>query len=354
MQVYSTVFRRFVAVFCAEDCVVSRSEITIEVGKLETFVLKGMTVLEKGWTKYDDFSQKDKILPKLEKGDAVNIDFKPVEKETTPPRHYTIETLNNYLKNPFREEKNAAKDAAEAGDDSVGADDAADYRAIFEGLELGTEATRTGIIDNARKSGYIDLKKDVYSILPGGEFLIESLEQMQISMDKYKTSQLGQALKKVYHGTMTVEESVRLTEGEIAEVFAKKTDIAPEADRDTGFFGEVVGICPNCGKNLIRFRKSYGCSGYKDGCKFSVSISICRRVIPVSQLKKMLEEGRTDLLNGFISPKSGKSFDAYLKLDPGRGAVFEFPPRTVNPAPKATYGISIGEEPPLPEPPPGY
>ena len=69
MQVYSTVFRRFVAVFCAEDCVVSRTEITIDVGDLETFVLKGMTVLEKGWTKYDDFSQKDKILPRLEKGD---------------------------------------------------------------------------------------------------------------------------------------------------------------------------------------------------------------------------------------------------------------------------------------------
>ena len=354
MQVYSTVFRRFVAVFCAEDCVVSRTEITIDVGTLETFVLKGMTVLEKGWTKYDDFSQKDKILPKLEKGDEVNIDFKPVEKETAPPRHYTIETLNNYLKNPFKEEKSAAKDAADAGDDSIGADDAADYRAIFEGLELGTEATRTGIIDNARKSGYIDLKKDVYSILPGGEFLIESLSQMRISMDKYKTSQLGQALKKVYHGRMTVEESVKLAEQEIAEVFAKRTDVSPADDRDTGFFGDPVGVCPVCGKELIRFRKSYGCSGYKEGCKFAVSISICRRVIPLSQLHKLLEEGRTDLLDGFISPKSGRSFEAVLRLDPARGAVFDFPPRTARPAPSGYSAPADGEEPPLPEPPPGY
>lgn len=356
MQVYSTVFRRFVAVFCAEDCVVSRTEITIDVGTLETFVLKGMTVLEKGWTKYDDFSQKDKILPKLEKGDPVNIDFKPVEKETTPPRHYTIETLNNYLKNPFKEEKSAARDAADAGDDSIGADDAADYRAIFEGLELGTEATRTGIIDNARKSGYIDLKKDVYSILPGGEFLIESLSQMQISMDKYKTSQLGQALKKVYHGKMTVSESVKLAEDEIAEVFAKKADVTPSEDRDTGFFGDRVGVCPVCGKPLVRYRKSYGCSGYKEGCKFSVSISICRRVIPLSQLHKLLTDGKTDLLEGFVSPKSGKAFDAFLKLDSERGAVFEFPPRAARPAPSG-YSYSApteGEEPPLPEPPPGY
>ena len=164
MQVYSTVFRRFVAVFCAEECVVSRTEISIAVGELETFTLKGMTVLERGWTKYDDFSQKDKILPRLEKGDPVNIDFRPVEKETTPPRHYTIETLNNYLKNPFKEDKQAAKEAAEAEETPEGVDDTEDYRAIFEGLELGTEATRTGIIDNARKSGYIELKKDVYLV----------------------------------------------------------------------------------------------------------------------------------------------------------------------------------------------
>ena len=82
MQVYSTVFRRFVAVFCSEDCLVSRTEITIDVGDLEKFTLKGMVMLEKGWTKYDDYTQKDKVLPALNKGDAVNIDFKPVEKET--------------------------------------------------------------------------------------------------------------------------------------------------------------------------------------------------------------------------------------------------------------------------------
>lgn len=354
MQAYSTVFRRFVAVFCAEDCVVSRTEITIDVGDLETFVLKGMTVLEKGWTKYDDFSQKDKILPRLEKGDKVNIDFKPVEKETTPPRHYTIETLNNYLKNPFKEEKAAAKDAADAGEDSIGADDAADYRAIFEGLELGTEATRTGIIDNARKSGYIDLKKDVYTILPGGEFLIRSLEQMQISMDKYKTSQLGQALKKVYHGTITVDDSVRLAEEEIAEVFrGKEGAVSPDA-LDIGFLGDVVGTCPVCGRDLIRTRWSYGCSGYREGCKFKVGTTVCGRVIQLSQLHKLLEEGKTDLLDGFVSPKSGKRFDAFLRLDPERGAVFEFPPRQARPAQPTGGAPLAGEDPPLPEPPPGY
>jgi hypothetical protein len=35
-----------------------------------------------------------------------------VQKQTSPPKHYTIETLNNYLKNPFREDKAALAEKA--------------------------------------------------------------------------------------------------------------------------------------------------------------------------------------------------------------------------------------------------
>ena len=54
-------------------------------------------------------------------------------------------------------------------------------------------------------------KKDVYTILPAGEYLIESLLQMDISMDKYKTSELGQALKKVYRKEITVDDVAQKT-----------------------------------------------------------------------------------------------------------------------------------------------
>ena len=352
MKVYSTVFRRFIAVFCAEDCIVTRTEITISVGELEMFILKGMVVIEKGWTRYDDFSQRDKVLPALKKGDPVNIDFQPTEKETSPPKHYTVETLNNYLKNPFKDEKKAAREAAEA-EEHREVDDTEDYQAIFEGLELGTEATRTGIIDNARNSGYINLKKDVYTILPGGEFLIESLLQMQITMDKYKTSQLGQALKKVYHGKISVDESVRLAEAEIAEVFEKKTEIDLSLDSETGFFGDVVAICPLCKRDVKRFRTFYGCTGYKDGCKFSVNISICGRAISVSNVKLLTEKGKTAVIQGFVSPRTKKTFDAALKLEEGR-AVFDFERRE---PPKIRQELPIwdGDGPPPPDdPPPGY
>ena len=319
--VYSAIFRRFVAVFCAEDCITEKTEIKIDVGGLETFILKGTVIVQQGWTKYDDFSQKDKILPNLKKGDEICIAFSPKEKETSPPKHHTIETLNNYLKNPFREEQAAASEKA-TDPEKDAENDEEDYRAIFEGLELGTEATRTGIIDNAKNSGYIELKKDTYVILPDGEYLIKSLKRLKISMDKYKTSEMGKALKKVYNGKMTVSESIALAQKEISEVFNQPKE-PPETDKDTGFYGDVVGKCPLCGKDVIRYKTGYSCCGYKEGCEFSVYGFICKRVISKVNMQMLLESGRSSKIKGFIS-KAGKTFDAYLKLDENGKVVFDF------------------------------
>ncbi|MBP3461761.1 MAG: topoisomerase C-terminal repeat-containing protein [Bacilli bacterium] len=301
--VYKTVLKRFIAVFCDRECLVEKTEIKIKLDD-EEFNLKGTVILEPGWTKYDDYNSKDKILPNLNKGDIINIDFKPIEKKTTAPKHYTIETLNNYLKNPFKEDK------AKINQDEY--DDTEDYKAIFEGLELGTEATRTGIIDNAIRSEYISLKKDVYYILPKGEYLIESLLQMGISMDKYKTSEMGKALKKVFRNEIKVEDSVEIAKKEIKEVFNKK-EVPIEKDTDNGFYGDYIGKCPKCGKDVLKNRYGYGCIGYKDGCDFKINGVICKRVISKSNAVKLLNEGKTSKIEDFISKKDTK-FNAYLVL----------------------------------------
>ena len=332
-QVYSTVLRRFVAVFCAEDCLAEKSEIRIKVGELEEFSLKGTVIINPGWTKYDDYTTKDKVLPKLAVGDEVNINFAPDEKTTTPPKHYTIETLNTYLKNPFKDDKAKAKELEESGE----VDDADEYRAIFEGLELGTEATRTGIIDNAKKSGYIDLKKDVYTILPDGEFLVESLDKLSISMDKYKTSELGKALKSVYHGDMTVDQSVMLCRREIAEIFRTggANPLPKSALVDTGKYGEILGKCPVCGSNVVRGKQSYGCMGFSNGCEFKIGISICKKTITKPDVTYLLANGKSPLMRGFIS-KAGKTFDGYLIIKDG-AVVFDFPERPKNGYSKGGY-----------------
>ncbi len=313
VKVYQAILRRFVAVFCSEDCICEKTELSIAAGELESFTLKGNIILQPGWTRFDDANRNDKVLPDLKVGDVVKTDFQIREKETSPPKHYTIETLNNYLKNPFREEK------AKADEEEM--DDAEEYRAMFEGLELGTEATRTGIIENARKSGYIQLKKDVYTILPDGKYLIEQLSMMGISMDKYKTATTGKALKKVFRGEIPVSGAVQIAQEEIREVFAFSRE---HQDQDTGLYGDKVGVCPLCGNDVVKGKYSYGCRGFREGCKFRINLSILSRTIPISQAKLLLEEGKTQLLQGFVSPRTGNAFSARLSRGPDGKINFEF------------------------------
>jgi len=309
--VYQTVLRRFVAVFCSKECVCEKTELVLQAGDLEEFTLKGTVILEPGWTRFDDTTRNDKFLPPVKEGECLEALFDLREKQTSPPKHYTIETLNHYLKNPFREEKQKAEDEE---------DDREEYRAMFEGLELGTEATRTGIIENARKSGYIQLKKDVYTILPDGRYLIEQLMLMGISMDKYKTAETGKALKQVFRGNLTPMEAVALARQEIERVFEGGTDLS----RDTGFFRDEVGVCPLCGKPVRKGKFSYGCIGYREGCTFRISQKICSRALGIDQARKLLREGKTDLLSDFVSPRTGKSFSATLTLEEDGKVSFRF------------------------------
>ena len=132
-------------------------------------------------------------------------------------------------------------------------------------------------------------------------------------MDKYKTSELGKALKKVFHGEMSIDESVALARGEIATIFADKHNNPPMPKVDTGKLGQIVGDCPLCKRHVVRGKYNYGCMGYSDGCNFKMGVSICRRDIPISEAARLLATGETAVLTDFVS-KNGKRFKAKLVL----------------------------------------
>jgi DNA topoisomerase-3 len=155
-------------------------------------------------------------------------------------------------------------------------------------------------------------------------------------MDKYKTSELGQALKKVYRGEFKIDDSVLLAQNEIQNVFSlsKELTSAPEQDTNIGFYGDIVGLCPLCDGNVIRTKYGYGCSNFREkGCKFTISKTICKRTISVANVKMLLSTGKTSKIQGFTS-KNGKLFDASLRLEDGK-VVFDFP----NPPPQKAEPI---------------
>jgi len=60
---------------------------------------------------------------------------------------------------------------------------------------------------------------------------------------------------------------------------------------------------------------------------FTLKRQLCGIELPVDEVRKLCEDGRTGLIEGLVG-KSGRSFSAYLKLSPtGAKADFEFPPR---------------------------
>ena len=96
--------------------------------------------------------------------------------------------------------------------------------------------------------------------------------------------------------------------------------------------GNEVANCPNCDHGTIRETpSSYACDN--DDCKFrGISKEMCKREISVDEAKKILGEGKSELIEDFIS-KRGKPFSAYLILD-GNKISYEFPPRAAPDAKK--------------------
>ena len=311
--VYVTILRRFVAVFCAVPCLVDRTTISIKVGNLEDFEVKGDVYVQKGWKQYEDVKTEDKLLPELNIGDHIAINFKPLQKETNPPKHYTVETLNNYLKNPFKKQKEEEDNELEQLDEvenSIEEDE--DFKAIINGLELGTEATRTGIIENAKVSNYISLKNNSYFIEPKGIFLIETLEHLGIQMDKYKTAELGKALKQVYRREISINDSIKLAATEIKKNFHNCAEIKVEKTVDDVM--EPIGQCPKCGGTVIEKQKGYFCTN-KD-CKFALwkEMKHYNNVFKITKAKaKALLTGNKQAKFKMKS-KSGHEYEAYMKI----------------------------------------
>jgi DNA topoisomerase-3 len=92
---------------------------------------------------------------------------------------------------------------------------------------------------------------------------------------------------------------------------------------------EALGKCPKCGANVYDNGMNYVCekqTGPTPTCDFRSGKIILQQEIAPEQIKKLLAEGKTDLLTKFISKKNNRPFKAFLIVKDGKTA-FDFPPR---------------------------
>jgi hypothetical protein len=90
-----------------------------------------------------------------------------------------------------------------------------------------------------------------------------------------------------------------------------------------------VGACPKCGGKVCETPDAYLCEksqAEKRPCRFKLGKVILQRPIEAAEAAKLLADGRSGLLDKFIS-KAGRPFSAYLVLGDDGKATFEFPPR---------------------------
>ncbi|MBM3870873.1 MAG: DNA topoisomerase III [Verrucomicrobia bacterium] len=93
---------------------------------------------------------------------------------------------------------------------------------------------------------------------------------------------------------------------------------------------EPLGQCPKCKTGRVfENGMNYVCeraTGADRKCDFRTGAIILQQPIEKPQIVKLLAEGKTDLLKGFVSKRTGRKFEAFLKFD-GAKVSFEFAPR---------------------------
>ena len=296
--IFETVRNRFISNFLKEQAIINQTEIKIAVGN-EIFNLKGKSVKQEGFLKYEN-QKIDNKLPYFEINQEIDVDFKVVDKLTVPPKKITEENLSNYLKNPFRKEKNQENE-----------DDTQEYREIMKGVEIGTEATRTGIIENAKKYGYITFEKQNFSITEKGIKLIELLDLLHINLYAEKTVEFSMLQKDIYNNRKTVDDIIEKTKSELQNIINRDTEVE-KFEKEM----EVIGKCPKCNSNIYENSKSYYCSNYKNGCK----TSLWKEASYFGQKIKVNKDNAKKLLSGEqvvfkIKSKSGKEYNAHFGIE---------------------------------------
>ena len=120
----------------------------------------------------------------------------------------------------------------------------------------------------------------------------------------------------------------------ITDEYKLEFDFGQKDDEDTepvDFSGHTsVGTCPKCQHKVYEHGMNYVCEksvGPEKTCDFKTGKMILQQEISAEQVSKLLSEGKTDLLDGFVSSRTNRKFKAYLVKQENGKIGFEFEAR---------------------------
>jgi DNA topoisomerase-3 len=112
---------------------------------------------------------------------------------------------------------------------------------------------------------------------------------------------------------------------------------------------QPLGKCPKCGGAVFDAGMNYVCEkavGPGKSCRFKTGKLILQQAVEPAQVAKLLAEGKTDPLTGFVSKRTGRKFEAFLVLKDGEVG-FAFAPREKKPGAGAATRAAKAKTPPV-------
>ena len=285
-EVYEELVRRAIAVNFP-PAVDEKHTIVTEVSGLE-FKSTGGVELEKGWREVYDIQTKNNPLPAVQENDIVEVlALEPKEVVTKPPKRYTEATILQFMESCGKKIENE------------------EMRELMKNKGIGTPATRAEILNKLKKTKYIQLKgKSIYPTEKGIE-VIKKLPVEELKNAEF-TGEMEYQLYKVEKGELSEREYMDM----IIKLY--KQSCKKLEDKTIGKIAsaqESLGKCPLCGSEVVKrkgkFGEFYGCQGYRNGCRFTIS-KICGKLLTEKQVETLLEKGKTGRIRGFRK-KDGKA-----------------------------------------------
>ena len=206
--------------------------------------------------------------------------------ETSPPRHFTENTLLG-----------AMETAGKLVDDEQ-------LREALKEKGLGTPATRASIIETLLKRDYIKREKKNLLATDLGRYLIAIVRDRDLKSPEL-TGQWEAKLRNI--------EAGKLEPGQFMKEIAEYTALIVRSGEAAAMIDEQRwGSCPCCGSEVIQGNRGYGCSAWKDGCKFVLWPTYKDRQLEVSEIRELLQHGVLQRPIELARRGTGNSFDDRL------------------------------------------
>lgn len=264
----------------------------------------------------------------VQTGEVLSVQgFELKEGKTQPPKRYTSGSMVLAMEN-----------AGQLIEDE-------ELRAQIKGSGIGTSATRAEIIRKLVRVGYLNLNNKTQILSPKmlGEMIYETVDMtVPELLNPRMTASWEKGLDGITRGSVDMaeyraklEDFIRRETLSMVQQDQKKNlldrirPLTGKESRGEAARRQIAAACPVCGAPMQTTRFGYGCSAYNGGagCRFSIG-EISGRSLTEEEAVQLLTEGRTDVLDGFVS-KSKKKFRALLRLEKDEQGEwkprFEFP-----------------------------